>query len=58
LICVSSEELFSVNYHFDPKDDDSKKGDEALEKLEKTLNTLNPRQKETVYLRYKMDLSY
>jgi RNA polymerase sigma factor (sigma-70 family) len=59
LVYVSSEELqFSENYYFDPEDDDSEMGNEILEKMEKTLNALNPRQKEAIYLRYKMDLSY
>jgi RNA polymerase sigma factor (sigma-70 family) len=59
LVYVPHEELqFSVNYCFDPENDESDKDNEVFEKLEKTLNTLNPRQKEAVYLRYKMELSY
>jgi RNA polymerase sigma factor (sigma-70 family) len=59
MVYIPSEELqFSANYYFDPEDDDSERDNEILEKLEKILNALNPRQKEAVYLRYRMNLSY
>jgi RNA polymerase sigma factor (sigma-70 family) len=59
LVYFPPEDLqFSVNYYFDPEDDDSEEENEVLEKLEKTFNALNPRQKEAIYLRYKMNLPY
>jgi RNA polymerase sigma factor (sigma-70 family) len=59
LIYMPPEELqFSLTYSFDPENDDLEKENEVLEKFEKVLNMLNPRQKEAVYLRYKMNLSY
>jgi RNA polymerase sigma factor (sigma-70 family) len=59
LVYIPSEELqFLVNYYFDPEDDDSEKDLEVFEKLEKTINALNPREKEAIYLRYKMGLPY
>jgi RNA polymerase sigma factor (sigma-70 family) len=59
LVYLPPEELqFSVNYSFDPEDDDTEEENEVLENFEKVLNMLNPRQKEAVYLRYKMNLSY
>jgi RNA polymerase sigma factor (sigma-70 family) len=59
LIYVSPLELqFSADYYLEPDNDDSGNDTEVMEKFESVLNTLNARQKEALYLRYQMGMSY
>jgi RNA polymerase sigma factor (sigma-70 family) len=59
LVFVSPLELqFSADYYFDPENDDSGNDADVMEKFESVLNSLNARQKEAIYLRYQMGMSY
>jgi RNA polymerase sigma factor (sigma-70 family) len=59
LIYISPLELqFSVKYYFDPEDEISGIDQDIKDKFEKVLNLLNDRQKEAIYLRYQMGMSY
>lgn len=58
LTYVSPEELpFIATYQYDAQQDEET-DDEIKEKFEQVLSLLNPRQKEAIYLRFHLDLSY
>lgn len=58
LTYVSPEDLhFSVEYYYDPEDD-NEPDSEVKDKFEKVMSLLTERQKEALYLRYQMEMSY
>jgi RNA polymerase sigma factor (sigma-70 family) len=59
IVYVSPQELqFSVKYYFDPEEEISGVEQDVKEKFEKIMNLLSNRQKEAIYLRYSMEMSY
>ncbi|NDV57595.1 RNA polymerase sigma factor [Bacteroides sp. 519] len=56
---ISPEELpFIATYQFETQDDSLEIDDETKKKFEKVMSLLNPRQKEALYLRFQLELSY
>lgn len=59
LTYVSPEDMpFIATYHYLSDQDEAENEEEIKEKFEQVLNMLNPRQKEAIYLRFQLDLSY
>ncbi|MDR3058681.1 MAG: sigma-70 family RNA polymerase sigma factor [Prevotella sp.] len=59
LTYVSPENLpFIATYQYGEDEDQEEINEETKEKFEKVLGLLNPRQKEAIYLRFQMELSY
>ncbi|MDR1098057.1 MAG: sigma-70 family RNA polymerase sigma factor [Tannerella sp.] len=55
---VAPEELpFIASYQYSDEQDDTE-DDAVKEKFEQLISILNPRQKEAIYLRFQLDLSY
>jgi RNA polymerase sigma factor (sigma-70 family) len=58
IIYVAPEELpFIASYQYLDDQDDTE-DEEIKEKFEHAISMLNPRQKEAIYLRFQLDLSY
>lgn len=56
---VLPEELpLIANYRYDDDLDESEYNEDIKEKFDKVMNMLNPRQKEAIYLRFQLGLSY
>lgn len=58
LVYVSPQDLhFSVEYYYDPEDELQEDSDVKAQ-FEKVISLLTDRQKEVIYLRYQMEMSY
>jgi RNA polymerase sigma factor (sigma-70 family) len=59
LTYVSPEDLpFIASYQYLTEEDEAGYDEEIKQKFEQVLSMLNPRQKEAIYLRFQLDLSY
>lgn len=59
LTYISPESLpFIATYQYNEEESQEEADEETKEKFEKVLSLLNPRQKEAIYLRFQMELSY
>ena len=59
LTYVSPEDLpFIATYQYHSHQEESENEDDIKEKFEQVMNMLNPRQKEAIYLRFQLGLSY
>lgn len=59
LTYVSPEDLpFIATYHYSNDQDETEYEEEIKEKFKQVMNLLNPRQKEAIYLRFQLGLSY
>ncbi|GAB6007563.1 RNA polymerase sigma factor [Dysgonomonas reticulitermitis] len=59
LTYVSPEDLpFIATYQYSNDQEETENEEEIKEKFERVMSLLNPRQKEAIYLRYQMGLSY
>jgi len=58
LVYVSPQDLhFSVEYYYDPEEESQEDSDVKVQ-FEKVISLLTDRQKEVIYLRYQMEMSY
>lgn len=58
LVYVSPQDLhFSVEYYYDPEEE-SQEDSDVKAQFEKVISLLTDRQKEVIYLRYQMEMSY
>lgn len=58
LLYSQEDMLFQVDFYYEAEDEKDSISEEMHEKLETLFQSLSTRQKEAVYLKYKMDMSY